>query len=70
MENVNRWEYKTVKISAGKGFFGGKFNEMELNNSLNENGEQGWELVSTFVTNQAEGSSRDIVVIFKRPKRF
>jgi hypothetical protein len=62
-----RWEYRTVKMPA-KGVFGGKIDENELDVRLNELGEQGWELVCAFDTNQVEGATRDILAIFKRAR--
>ncbi len=59
------WEYKTLKLGT-KGLLGGKANEAELEKALNELGRQGWELVSIFTTNQAQGQTRDIVVVLKR----
>lgn len=63
------WEYKTLKTPATGGFLGGKFNDKVLDARLNEMGEQGWELVAAFTTNQGYGQSRDLVTIFKREKR-
>jgi hypothetical protein len=63
------WEYMTLKFPARGGFLGGKFNEVMLNNRLNELGQQRWELVAAFATHQGYGQSRDVVTIFKREKR-
>lgn len=60
-----KWEYKTLKLEA-KGFMGGKFDENELNQKMNEFGRDGWELVSAFDTNMGQGATRDIVILFKR----
>ncbi|MGD9159854.1 MAG: DUF4177 domain-containing protein [Desulfobacteraceae bacterium] len=62
-----KWEYKTIKL-ATTGFGGGKLDEIRLDEYMNQLGEQGWELVSAFDTNQAYGSTRDVVVVFKREK--
>lgn len=40
----------------------------DFNYELNELGEQGWELVSCFSTNAAQGYSREAVAVFKRRK--
>jgi len=69
MINASKWEYKTVKFPASGGFMGGKINESALNDRLNEIGEQGYELTNSFVTHQGYGSSRDVVLIFKRERR-
>ncbi|MBN2021344.1 MAG: DUF4177 domain-containing protein [Pirellulales bacterium] len=66
---MTRWEYKTIKLTA-KGFFaGGKVDERELDTLMNNFGDQGWELVAAFDTNQwPDGITRDVFVLFKRPK--
>ncbi len=68
LSNVfEKWEYRTLKFKTG-GFMGGKIDEEEFQEELNRHGEEGWELVSCFDTSQSSGSSRDIVVVFKRRK--
>jgi len=62
-----KWEYKTIKL-ATTGFTGGKLDETKLEHLMNELGSQGWELASAFDTNQGSGETRDVVVIFKRPR--
>ena len=62
-----KWEYKTIKF-ATKGLSGGKLDEQKLDDFMNQLGEQGWELVSAFDTNQAYGATRDVVAVFKRAK--
>lgn len=61
------WEYKTIKLQT-KGLLGGKFDENRLDEYMNQLGSQGWELVTSFVTSQEIGASRDVAVIFKRVK--
>ena len=61
-----KWEYKTVKVDT-KGFGGGKFDNDSFEQILNGLGQQGWELVSTFDTNQVHGASRHVIAILKRP---
>ena len=63
--NRMKWEYKTMKLQA-KGFTGGKFDEVKLDQMMNELGAQGWELVAGFDTNKGYGETRDVVIIFKR----
>ena len=62
-----KWEYKTIKL-ATTGFNGGKLDEHELDEYMNQLGEQGWELVSAFGTNQGAGATRDVVAVFKKAK--
>ncbi len=47
-----KWEYRTVKVAA-TGFVGGKLDENTFTAHLNDLGDQGWELVTAFDTNQA-----------------
>ena len=60
-----KWEYKTIKLVTDE-FAGRKMDENELDNHMNQLGEQGWELVSTFDTNQGKGEF--VVAVFKRTK--
>jgi hypothetical protein len=64
------WEYKTIRLSADVSSYREKrIDELlgSLDPMLNEAGESGWELVSTFDT-EALGYTKFIVGIFKRPK--
>lgn len=61
-----RWEYKAVSLGT-TGFIGGELDEEAFNVLLNRYGGEGWELVSTFDTNKAGGTTRDVVAVFKRP---
>jgi hypothetical protein len=60
-----QWEYRTLKYKTG-GFLGGKVDEQEFEEILNQYGYEGWELVSCFDTSVSQGASRDIIAIFKR----
>ena len=60
------WEYKTIVIKAKASFWGGKFDNNELDNILNKYGEDGWELVNVVASNQAYGESGSLICIFKR----
>lgn len=61
------WEYKAIEFDT-KGFAGGLLDISEFNESLNDSGRDGWELVSCFDTNQAQGASRKVIAVFKRQK--
>ncbi len=61
-----RWEYNIYKQKA-TGFFGGNVDEGQATNALNDFGRDGWELVSVVDTNSADGQTRWIVYVFKRP---
>lgn len=62
-----QWEYKTLEFDS-KGFVGGVLDITRFDESLNAAGRDGWELVSVFTTNQAYGSSRKVIAVFKRPR--
>ncbi|MDQ0087886.1 hypothetical protein J2T12_001292 [Paenibacillus anaericanus] len=64
---MEQWEYKTIKFATG-GFWGGKVDQNEFEDRLNLHGQEGWELISCFDTSQAQGASKDIIVVFKRKK--
>ncbi|MEE8145822.1 MAG: DUF4177 domain-containing protein [Kiloniellales bacterium] len=61
------WEYKTAKLKL-RGFLGGKIDQSNLDNLLEEAGNQGWELVSIVATNLYQGRTQDAALVFKRPK--
>ena len=69
MENTLKWEYKILKFPANLTFWGGKVDIAEMNSQIDEYGEHGWELTNAFTTQAIYGWSRDLVAIFKRPKR-
>ena len=62
---MQKWEYKTIKVEL-KGFLGGILDIPDFTAKLNQLGEQGWELVSTFDTNLGNGASREAIAVFKR----
>lgn len=62
-----KWEYKTIKIGVVGFFKGVDFNENEVTENMNKLGRVGWELVSSFDTNEGHGNTLHIVLIFKRP---
>jgi len=60
-----KWEYKILKMTT-TGFMGGKFDDKELTDRMNELGRDRWELASAFDTNMGQGATRDVVLLFKR----
>lgn len=62
---MKKYEYMTRAIDAG-GFWGGKFEESELDAILNEMGRDGWALVQSTTSNQSYGSTRYMICIFMR----
>lgn len=63
--DLEKWEYKTVKFQL-KGFQGGILEVEDFDHELNKFGAQGWELVSCFSTNAAQGYGREAIAVFKR----
>lgn len=61
------WEYKSVKLKL-RGFLGGRVDQDQLDQRLNEAGAEGWELVTGIATALYQGRTKDTVLIFKRPK--
>ncbi len=62
-----QWEYKTKEFTT-TGFSGGLLNISDFNDTLNAYGNDGWELVSCFDTNQTQGASRKVIAVLKRQK--
>jgi hypothetical protein len=63
------WEYKTLEFGT-TGWVGGLLDINIFNESLNNVGKDGWELVNCFDTNQAQGASRKVIAVFKRQKQI
>lgn len=66
-EFMDKWEYKTLKFKT-KGFWGGVMDLEDFEYALNQMGDDGWELVSCFDTSQSQGSSREVIAVFKKQK--
>lgn len=62
---MERWEYRTFKMLT-KGFMGGILDANSFEDELNRLGSEGWELISCFDTSQSQGSSREVIAVFKR----
>ena len=65
---MERFEYRVVTYSPS-GLVGGKVDEYAFQDRLNALGSNGWELVSSVSSNMYEGTTRSIIVIFKRKKQ-
>lgn len=64
---MEKWEYVSIKVET-KGFIGGILEIEDFDYQLNKLGEDGWELVSCFSTNAGQGTSREVIAVFKRKK--
>ncbi|MDL2292526.1 DUF4177 domain-containing protein [Acholeplasma sp. OttesenSCG-928-E16] len=62
------WEYLSVVIKSKTSFWGGKFNNQEVNDELNDYGKKGWELVNVVAINKGSGSTEGLLAFFKRAK--
>lgn len=63
---MGEWEYRTIKFYAKRTFGGGKIDEIELENVLNEFGARGWELVTILPATVGNGELWDFVAVLKR----
>jgi hypothetical protein len=62
-----RFEYSTLVFDTTAFFVGAKLNHERFHAKLNEYGADGWELVNVFDLNRADGATREVVAVFKRP---
>ncbi|MFZ7120202.1 MAG: DUF4177 domain-containing protein [Eubacteriaceae bacterium] len=62
---MDKFEYKTLTFET-KGFFGGKLDGNSFDEQLMQYGKYGWELISTFTSNQEGWSTKKVFVVFKR----
>jgi hypothetical protein len=62
------WEYKTIKLEATGFWMGGNVDAEKLDLMMNGLGQQGWELAAALDAKVAGGNTKDVIVIFKRPR--
>ncbi len=62
---MKKFEYFT-RVMDTTGFFGGKIEDSEFTQILNELGQEGWELAEIAAVNMKHGMTRSIVCVFKR----
>ncbi|MDR0922297.1 MAG: DUF4177 domain-containing protein [Lactobacillales bacterium] len=62
---IEKWEYKTISHET-TGLAGGILEIGKFNEELNAYGNDSWELVSGFDTNQNQGANRFMATVFKR----
>ncbi len=62
-----RWEY-LVLDSRVTGFLQPEVDSDELTGRLNGFGEDGWELVGMSALERANGRTRDLLLVLKRPR--
>lgn len=64
------WEYRTIEIKEVSSWMGGKFDVPVLDKTLNDMGNEGWELVNVIPSNKSYGQTGRLLAIFKRERRF
>lgn len=65
---MSAFEYKVIEFDTKSSLLGGKVDTSMIEQKLNILGSEGWELASSFTTNQGNGYTRKIVYTFKREK--
>ena len=65
-EAIQGYEYKSFYIKS-KGLLNEYMDPEEIETVLNEYGAEGWELVSSLITNTHNAGSTDLLLILKRP---
>lgn len=63
---MQKFEYKTIKMTPKRAIFDQKLEDESLVEEMNVLGKEGWELV-TSIDNKMGGTSKSIILIFKRP---
>lgn len=63
---MKTWIYKVVEFDPKKSFMGGKVDSQHMETRLNELGRQGWEVISSFTTNEGYGNTKKIVYTLKK----
>jgi hypothetical protein len=63
---MNQFEYKVMKFKPKSSFFGGSFDNDEINKKINILGQQGWELITSENIAEVFGSTKEILMTFKR----
>jgi hypothetical protein len=62
-----RWEYRSLKLSTGGGWWSaGMLDDERLLAELNRLGEEGWELVSSIGRNGTDCATREMLFVLKR----
>lgn len=64
------WQYKVVEFDAKSSFMGGLVDVKAMEETLNRLGQEGWEVINGFTTNQGNGYTRKIVYTLKKEERF
>ncbi len=65
-----QWEFKMIKFEIHRGIIDVSVNERKCEAEMNMLGKDGWELVSSFVTNDCDGMTNLVLMTFKREKQY
>lgn len=63
---MKKFEYKTVRIRENAKIFQSNYDLKEVEQTLNQLGAEGWELVSNLVQMDIMGCATGAVLVFKR----
>jgi hypothetical protein len=64
---MQKFDYSTVVFPTTRLFVGAKLDHEAFQAHLNGFGEEGWELVNVFTISRVEGTTSEVVAVFKRP---
>ena len=64
---MTRWEYMILDVGVGGFFLGPDLDGEALTAKLNELGAAGWEAVTVSPITVGAGSTRNLVIVLKRP---
>ena len=69
MSSTPRWEYKELKFGPGhqEMFGSGKYNADRMDEWINYQARQGWELAFVINGTGEHGQSQEVIAIFKKP---
>jgi hypothetical protein len=65
--STQKFEYATVMFETKSMFRSPSLDGSAFDKKLDEYGQEGWELVSTFTMNRYDGDTSAVVAVFKRP---
>lgn len=63
---MQKWKYKVLEFSPTRSLMATRMDKKHIENELNELGKQGWEVVSSFITTDAHGSTKKIIYTLKK----
>ncbi len=64
---MTKYEYLTLVFEANRPLHPGHLDHDAFNLEINRHGAAGWELSTTFTTNQSNGVTHAVIAVLKRP---